>query len=249
MKSDLIAVTRDGPIATVVLNRPEKLNALTKAMWQQLGETIGELSDDDALRCVIVRGAGEILAGKRHRPVFPPRARARQAISTGGACTPTKPSLAECRQLVSADSRHCVGGGLEIATVRPSDLWCLSRFGARSEPRLGDGLSGMAPLVHSPGPMSPQICSGASSTPRARKGGWYARRRRRSGCRRAHAAARASPGAPLVALAQAIRAAARRSTSRYGGRTRWCFLPLRHRRLSHRLRRVSRQAEARFVGR
>jgi enoyl-CoA hydratase/carnithine racemase len=34
MTRDLIAVDRAGPIATVVLNRPEKLNALTKSMWQ-----------------------------------------------------------------------------------------------------------------------------------------------------------------------------------------------------------------------
>ena len=47
--SDPIAVSPRGPIATVTLNRPEKLNALTKAMWQQLGEAIGALSDDD--RC------------------------------------------------------------------------------------------------------------------------------------------------------------------------------------------------------
>ena len=56
---ELIQVMRDGPIATVILNRPEKLNALTRSMWQALGESIGALSADDALRCVIVRGAGE----------------------------------------------------------------------------------------------------------------------------------------------------------------------------------------------
>src|SRR2546427_489702 len=54
-----IAVSREGSIATVVLNRPDKLNALTKAMWRSLGETIDRLSADDSLRCVIVRGAGE----------------------------------------------------------------------------------------------------------------------------------------------------------------------------------------------
>ena len=57
--NELIAVSKNGPIATVVLNRPEKLNALTKAMWRTLGAAIDELSGDDALRCVILRGAGE----------------------------------------------------------------------------------------------------------------------------------------------------------------------------------------------
>ena len=56
--SQAILVQRDGPIVTVVLNRPEKLNALTKPMWQRLGEVFGELSADDSIRCIVLRGAG-----------------------------------------------------------------------------------------------------------------------------------------------------------------------------------------------
>ena len=57
--SDTILLFRDGAIATVILNRPEKLNALTKPMWQRLGEVFEDLSADDAIRCVVIRGAGE----------------------------------------------------------------------------------------------------------------------------------------------------------------------------------------------
>ena len=39
---DTILVERDGAIATVVLNRAEKLNALTRAMWGALGEAVCE---------------------------------------------------------------------------------------------------------------------------------------------------------------------------------------------------------------
>src|SRR5262249_30134484 len=59
MTSDLVVVSRDGPIATIVLNRQQKLNALTKSMWRALGAAVTEISADDSLRCVIVRGAGE----------------------------------------------------------------------------------------------------------------------------------------------------------------------------------------------
>ena len=55
---DTIVVAHDGWVATVTLNRPDKLNALTKAMWRGLGETITGLSRDTSLRCIIVRGAG-----------------------------------------------------------------------------------------------------------------------------------------------------------------------------------------------
>lgn len=57
--SDTILIQRDGPIASVVLNRPEKQNSLTKPMWQRLGEEIGALAVDDGVRCIVLRGAGE----------------------------------------------------------------------------------------------------------------------------------------------------------------------------------------------
>ena len=54
-----IDVTRDGDIATVALNNPGKLNALTVAMWRQLARAMRELSADDDLRCIVLRGAGD----------------------------------------------------------------------------------------------------------------------------------------------------------------------------------------------
>ena len=59
MSEEFILVEREGDIATVILNRPEKLNALIKPMWQQLGEVMRSLSDDDSLRCIVLRGAGD----------------------------------------------------------------------------------------------------------------------------------------------------------------------------------------------
>jgi len=53
-----ILIERDGDIATVILNRPDKLNAMTRPMWRGLGEAFEALSADDDIRCIIVRGAG-----------------------------------------------------------------------------------------------------------------------------------------------------------------------------------------------
>ena len=36
--ADTVLIERDGPIVTVVLNRPEKLNAIDKATWIALGD-------------------------------------------------------------------------------------------------------------------------------------------------------------------------------------------------------------------
>ena len=45
-------------MATVTLSNPGKLNALSVAMWQELARAMERLSADDALRCVVLRGAG-----------------------------------------------------------------------------------------------------------------------------------------------------------------------------------------------
>ncbi|MEJ7669079.1 MAG: enoyl-CoA hydratase-related protein [Casimicrobiaceae bacterium] len=132
--AELIQVTRRGSVATVVLNRPEKLNALTKPMWKMLGEAIEALSADDALRCVIVRGAGEraFSPGNDIAEFRTQRANKAQAIEYGRVMHATALALANCRHpLVAQIHGICVGGGLEIAAL--CDLRICgesSRFGA-----------------------------------------------------------------------------------------------------------------------
>ena len=132
--ADLVRIERDGAIATVILNRPEKLNALTKAMWRALGEEIGALSADDSLRCVIMRGAGEkaFSPGNDIGEFATMRANKAQAIEYGRVMHTTAQALADCRHpLVAQIHGICVGGGLEIAAL--CDLRICgesSRFGA-----------------------------------------------------------------------------------------------------------------------
>ncbi|MBI2305220.1 MAG: enoyl-CoA hydratase/isomerase family protein [Chloroflexi bacterium] len=48
----------DGPIARVILNRPEKMNALSFALREEVVEALGVAERDDGVRVVIVKGAG-----------------------------------------------------------------------------------------------------------------------------------------------------------------------------------------------
>ncbi len=132
--TELIALERNGPIATVVLNRPEKLNALTKPMWRLLGETIDTLSADDTLRCVIVRGAGEkaFSPGNDIAEFATERANKAQAIDYGMVMHATARALANCRHpLIAQIHGICVGGGLEIAALCDLRICgASSRFGA-----------------------------------------------------------------------------------------------------------------------
>jgi len=155
--SDVILVERGGPIVTVVLNRPQKLNALTKAMWQELGAVIDEVSADDSVRCVIVRGAGEkaFSPGNDISEFATERGNKAQAIDYGRAMHATARALASCRQpLVAQIHGICVGGGLEIAALCDLRICgASSRFGA---PIKNLGLvmayAEMAPLVRLAGP-------------------------------------------------------------------------------------------------
>jgi len=120
MPADPVLVSRDGAIATVALNNPDKLNALTRAMWARLGEVMRELSADDALRCVVVRGAGDqaFAAGADISEFATERANRAQAREYGNLIHATMQAVTRCRHPVVAMIRGaCVGGGLEIAAM------------------------------------------------------------------------------------------------------------------------------------
>ena len=132
--SELILVSRDGPVATVVLNREGKLNALTRPMWRALGEAVDALSADESVRCVILRGAGEraFSPGNDIGEFESERSNKAQAIEYGAVMHATVAALERCRHpLVAQIHGLCVGGGLEIAALCDIRICgTSSRFGA-----------------------------------------------------------------------------------------------------------------------
>ncbi|MQC47852.1 MAG: enoyl-CoA hydratase/isomerase family protein, partial [Chloroflexi bacterium] len=81
MPDDLVLYDREGDIAWVTLNRPERLNAVNLEMRDRFWTVLTALRDDPTLRCVVVRGAGD------------------RAFSAGADITEfgTAPSLMEAR--------------------------------------------------------------------------------------------------------------------------------------------------------
>ncbi len=59
MASDKMLTKRDGPITHLVLNNPERHNAMSLAMWEGVHDALGRLSDDGDLRVLVVTGAGD----------------------------------------------------------------------------------------------------------------------------------------------------------------------------------------------
>jgi len=110
-----IRLTRDGPVATIWLNRPAKRNAMNYAMWSRLGELALQLGDDPATRVVVVRGSGphfcagaDITELNVHRNPGEPPFSAVVATAEAVLAGIPKPTVA----FISGD---CIGGGCSIA--------------------------------------------------------------------------------------------------------------------------------------
>lgn len=108
----------EGGIATVSLSNPDKLNAVTAAMWRELKQVMGELDADASLRCVVIRGDGaNFAAGGDIEEFLTLRDNFAQAqIYHGEWVAEALQSIVACRHpCIALIQGACIGGGLEIA--------------------------------------------------------------------------------------------------------------------------------------
>lgn len=113
-----LIVERAGAIGRVIFSNPDKRNAMSLDMWRALPAAIGSLDDDDAIRVVVLEGAGEkaFVAGadisQFENVRLDPQARRAydETVDVGyrAAVNCSKPVVAKIRGF-------CVGGGLGIA--------------------------------------------------------------------------------------------------------------------------------------
>jgi len=113
-----IRTSVSGPVATVAIDNPAKLNAVDLGMWQQLAATMAGLAADDSLRCVILRGAGDdaFAAGGDLEEFLTARDTVDRAMHYHGCVGVALRAIADCPHPTIAMIRGaCIGGGLEIA--------------------------------------------------------------------------------------------------------------------------------------
>ena len=119
MSEEHILIDRDDKnIVMITVNRPEKLNTLTKTMWGRLGDIFRELSDDDTVRCIMMTGAG----GKSFSPgndiseFEADRSSTAKAAEYGELMGRNIKAMRDCpHPSVAAIRGICVGGGMELA--------------------------------------------------------------------------------------------------------------------------------------
>jgi len=113
-----LLMEKDGPIGWIIFNQPEKRNAVSQEMWEQMPEYVDDLASDDAIRVVVLRGAGDqaFVAGadisqfKDRRRNMSDEEEYRRISARGSDSLSTlgKPLLAMIHG-------YCVGGGVSIA--------------------------------------------------------------------------------------------------------------------------------------
>ena len=115
---DDILVSVGDDIATVTLNRPEQRNAMNRGMWQALGRIWSELEGDDAVRAVVVTGAGDeaFSAGADIKEFDEHRSDSVKARAWSASVDAAMENLGNMsKPTVALIKGYCVGGGCELA--------------------------------------------------------------------------------------------------------------------------------------
>lgn len=112
-----LLVWRDGPLLTLALNRPRRLNAVSLRLYERLVDELGRADADGNVRCVILTGAGRAfcagadLKAHRDRPRSP--GARRRYVETAQRANHLVQTIGT--PVVAAVNGHAIGAGLELA--------------------------------------------------------------------------------------------------------------------------------------
>lgn len=111
----LVLTERDGAVATLTINRPDKRNALSTAVRQAFLAAFQALQDDEQVRVIVVTGAGgqsfvagaDIAEFETRTPV--------EQYRVMRAPSPLEALERSPKPVIAAINGYCLGGGLELA--------------------------------------------------------------------------------------------------------------------------------------
>ncbi len=115
MAYELIKVEPQAPIATITLDRPKVLNALSPAVIAEVGEALRELDADESIRAVVITGGPKVFAAGADIGDMAERSAAEQLNrDQTGAWAPISGFK---KPLIAAVNGYCLGGGCELALM------------------------------------------------------------------------------------------------------------------------------------
>lgn len=110
--SDLVTRQDTDRCAVLTLNRPDKLNALTVAMFRELRAHVTDLYRDDHIGCVILRGAGKCFSAGHDLADI---AEGEEVPSRGWHSETLRLMERLPKPVIAAVHGHCYTGALEVA--------------------------------------------------------------------------------------------------------------------------------------
>ncbi len=148
---------KEGPLGWIIFNQPEKRNAVSQEMWEMVPDMVRDLEEDDDIRVIILRGAGDqaFVAGADISQFKDRRRNMEDELEYRRISGRGSQSLANIQKpLLAMIQGYCVGGGVGIALT--CDIRVASddaRFGIPAA-RLGLGYhyEGIEKLMHLVGP-------------------------------------------------------------------------------------------------
>lgn len=110
--TDLVLREDKDGLAILTLNRPEKLNSLTVALFRELRQHISDLRKDEATRCVVLRGAGKCFSAGHDLADIADG----ENVPSRGWHSETLRMLEKLpKPVIAAVHGHCYTGALEVA--------------------------------------------------------------------------------------------------------------------------------------
>ena len=126
MSYETILTNTDDGIATITLNRPERLNAWTYQMGRELAEAIAQANADDDVIAIVVTGAGRgFCAGADIEAVFKAQSEQRDSSRQGARTGDWVELIRGSKPIVAAINGAAIGVGL--TQVLPMDQLIAAR--------------------------------------------------------------------------------------------------------------------------
>jgi len=113
----LVSIDEGTHVATVTINRPDRLNTLSPQVFEDLDRVLSEMDQDDGIRCVVITGAGDrSFSAGADLTSFSDLSKAFKVWRYSRRAEDVMNRLANLpKPTVAAINGHCFGGGLEVA--------------------------------------------------------------------------------------------------------------------------------------
>ena len=116
MADDTILISTEGRVATITINRPDKLNALNEPTRAAIVGALDRLADDPDIRVVILTGAGKAFIAGADIPEFEGRSPVAQYRVMNDPHTNAFEAADQFpKPIIAAINGFCLGGGCELA--------------------------------------------------------------------------------------------------------------------------------------